>query len=181
MKKSKSKKKKKGGSRGGAKVGRQFSINSGMAHDSNTASAMAIAGAFASGQEGSTDLFVLLSINNARNLQPMNSNGQSDPYCVIRYLNVEHKTRTHKNTLNPDFGQHFFFKAPTTTDVDNAREAADNVRAFCIAERLGSVPCSWGVIATSVSSCSHCVLFAFLVLVGGIFIHESTRNHNLCH
>eukprot|EP00750_Incisomonas_marina_P006091 INCI14319.1.p2 GENE.INCI14319.1~~INCI14319.1.p2 ORF type:complete len:456 (+),score=99.37 INCI14319.1:328-1695(+) len=125
MKKSKSKDGKKNKSRGGGakKLSRNFSMNSGLDHDSSTASAMAIAGAFASGEEGSPDLFVLLSIKNARNLKPMNANKQSDPYCVIRYLNVERRTRTHKNNLNPEFNQHFFFKAPTEVDVAEAEEA----------------------------------------------------------
>lgn len=124
MKKNKSKDGKKSKSRGGGakKVSRNFSMHSGLDHDSSTASAMAIAGAFASGEEGSPDLFVLLSIKNARNLKPMNTNKQSDPYCVIRYLNVERRTRTHKNNLNPEFNQHFFFKAPTEVDVAEAEE-----------------------------------------------------------
>ena len=129
MKKSKSKDGKKNKSRGGGakKLSRNFSMNSGLDHDSSTASAMAIAGAFASGEEGSPDLFVLLSIKNARNLKPMNANKQSDPYCVIRYLNVERRTRTHKNNLNPEFNQHFFFKAPTEVDVAEAEEVRRNV------------------------------------------------------
>ena len=91
-----------------------------MDHDSSTASAMAIAGAVASGDENAEDLFVLLTINRGEGLTPMNHNGLSDPYCVIRYLNVERRTRTQKNTLAPDFNQHFFFKAPSEDDVEAA-------------------------------------------------------------
>ena len=93
-----------------------------MDHDGATASAMAIAGAVASGADQTNDLFVLLSIRNAKNLAPQNLNKLSDPYCVVRYLNVERRTRTHKDTLDPNFEQHFFFKAPSEDDVAAAKE-----------------------------------------------------------
>ena len=108
---------------------RNFSINAAMAHDSTTATALAIAGAVANGgDDASTDHFVLMTIKNARNLKPMNTNRQSDPYCVLRFLNVERRTRTHKNNLSPDFNQHFFFKAPTEVDVAAAEEVGTKWR-----------------------------------------------------
>ena len=113
----------------GAKMSRiksQFSMSAGdLEHDEATASAFTIAGAIAGGAADSNDAFVLLTIKHATNLPAMNlDRKQSDPFCVIRYVDIERKTRTHDGTLDPTFNQHFFFKK-----VHEAPE--EPVRSIC--------------------------------------------------
>ena len=56
---------------------------------------------------------LFLSVFQAHGLASKDTNGLSDPYCVISCCGKEVRTATHPKTLNPDFDErHDFFIPP---------------------------------------------------------------------
>ena len=54
--------------------------------------------------------FIFILVIECRNLQPKDSNGKADPYCIVTVGNQEEKTRVENNTLNPRWVQAMKFE-----------------------------------------------------------------------
>lgn len=59
------------------------------------------------GDKGGAVRYLKISIERARNLPAMDSNGLADPYCTIAYDGENMKTKTKKETLTPDWKEEF--------------------------------------------------------------------------
>lgn len=46
----------------------------------------------------------------ANDLVPMDTNGSSDPYIILRFGKTQHKTRVAKRSLSPIYGEDFIFE-----------------------------------------------------------------------
>eukprot|EP01097_Dermamoeba_algensis_P001622 TRINITY_DN1609_c0_g1_i1.p1 TRINITY_DN1609_c0_g1~~TRINITY_DN1609_c0_g1_i1.p1 ORF type:complete len:427 (+),score=92.58 TRINITY_DN1609_c0_g1_i1:43-1323(+) len=60
------------------------------------------------------EFVITIEFVQAKNLAPMDSNGLSDPYCVVKstFNKQQFKTKVVKKTLNPDWNEKFKFFAP---------------------------------------------------------------------
>lgn len=56
-------------------------------------------------------------------MQPKDSNGKADPYCVVTVGNQEEKTRVESNTLNPRWVQAMKFEITNLPHVDRNQMA----------------------------------------------------------
>jgi len=67
------------------------------------------------------DATLSVRVVEARDVMPMDINGKSDPYVILRFANQQVKTNFIKNELNPVWNEIFTF------DVDSGKEVLEVV------------------------------------------------------
>jgi Ca2+-dependent lipid-binding protein len=69
-----------------------------------------------SSSSSSSSHSLIIHVKEAKQLQPVDFNGLSDPYCVINVLGEEFKTKIKKKNLNPVWDETFSI-SPVSPDV----------------------------------------------------------------
>eukprot|EP01097_Dermamoeba_algensis_P003573 TRINITY_DN246_c0_g1_i1.p1 TRINITY_DN246_c0_g1~~TRINITY_DN246_c0_g1_i1.p1 ORF type:complete len:340 (-),score=73.26 TRINITY_DN246_c0_g1_i1:879-1898(-) len=85
---------------------------------------------------------IAVSVIEARDLLSKDSNGLSDPYCVITCGKKKQKTKVIEKTLNPKWGQTFVLDISTTTNIyfelyDKDRLTKDEFLGLVVVELKG--------------------------------------------
>ncbi|RDD41788.1 Myotubularin [Trichoplax sp. H2] len=74
-------------------------------------------------RSGSNASMLTVNVIECRNLQPKDSNGKADPYCIVTVGNNEERTKTESNTLNPKWLQAMKFEIVHLPHIDRDQTA----------------------------------------------------------